>query len=113
MSGLIRGVPIIEPVDEPEYYGSTGDGNKPPQSAVIYLTRNRNGNLLAMQISAYLQSVGFALDTSKDSHEPLFFSQMKPIYDARFTGRGSQAVAVLISPTSGPEQLEVRIIHYE
>ena len=58
LSSLVRGVPLPAEGDAPEYYGSTGDGPKPPVSMVTLQVPPEQAAATLSRLQSYLQSRG-------------------------------------------------------
>lgn len=58
LSSLVRGVPLPADGDAPQYYGSTGDGPKPPVSMVTLQVPPDQASATLVRLQAYLQTKG-------------------------------------------------------
>jgi hypothetical protein len=59
VSSVIRNAPRVMPVDEPTFFASAGDGPKPPQDEITYMSRAAPSEVIATT-AHYLSSVGFS-----------------------------------------------------
>jgi hypothetical protein len=58
VSSVIRNVPRVMPVNEPTFFASAGDGPKPPQDEIAYISGAAPSEVVATTVH-YLSSVGF------------------------------------------------------
>lgn len=68
LSSLVRGVPLPADGDAPQYYGSTGDGPKPPVSMVTLQVPPDQASATLARLQAYLQTKGLQ-STGPFKHE--------------------------------------------
>ena len=114
LSPVIRNLPVIAPQNAPAYFGSTGDGPKPPQSSVSYPTREKNVQELVANISNYLHQQQFALDTSEDTAPVADESDKKVLYQAGFIkAGGNESVLFQIRSLPDKDDLEISVTHFE
>jgi hypothetical protein len=114
ISSMIRGVPLIAPVNPPEYFGSVGDGNKPPQSEVSYETDEPKASTIWVATERYLNQHGFwsREPASSPPHPELSFEE-RVVQEGEFTSKAGELIVVMLTQTAGQNRYKVRISHFD
>ncbi|RJF97321.1 hypothetical protein [Noviherbaspirillum saxi] len=110
LSSVIRNVPVLDVIGTPQYFSSTGDGPKPPESTIWYTTSEKSEQSLAIKINAYLREQGFAPYTSQTLNVPI--GDKKTVYQATFINRDRESLEFIISSLPMSNNLEVSVTHF-
>lgn len=115
ISSMIRGAPLIAPVNEPAYFGSVGDGNKPSQSEVSYETDEPNASTIWVATERYLNQHGFG--SPDPAALPLKHPELSPeeqvVQEGEFTSKSGELVVVVLTQAAGRNRYKVRISHFD
>lgn len=111
ISELIRGAPVIAPAAEPAYFGSVGDGGKPPLSEVSYETGEKSAERLWSALELHLAERGFG--RLVDAAPAQLADGEERVREAEFAAASGEQVAVLLSWMAGAKRYKVRITHFE
>jgi hypothetical protein len=114
ISSLIRNTPIIENIGRPVYYGSVGDGSKPPQSKVTYETKSISTQDIENKIEFFLNSNGFKNDNQKKTPWNLFDPEEKKLLRQHdYKSVSDESASLLIYEAIKTKNLQIEITHYE
>ena len=115
ISSVLRGVPLIAPVNEPEYFGSVGGGNKPSQSEVSYETDEPNASTIWVATERYFNQHGFGTPdpTVSPITHPELESDDRVIQQGQFTSKAGELIVVVLTQSDGQNRFRVRISHFD
>ena len=115
ISNVVRGVPLVAPVHEPEYFGSVGDGNKPPQSKVVYETYETNASKIWIASEGYFNQNGFEASNPMPLHatHPQYLPNERVIQQGQFTSKSGELIVVMLTQSAGESRFKIRISHFD
>ncbi len=115
ISSLVRGAPLIAPVNDPEYFGTVGDGSKSPQSGVSYETDEPDAQTIWVATERYLNQHGFGSpDTiSSPPTHPELFPEERLVQEGEFTSKSGELIVVVLTQAAGRNRYKVRISHFD
>jgi hypothetical protein len=115
ISGMVRGAPLIAPVGAPAYFGSVGDGNKPPQSEVSYETDEPNASAIWLTTERYLNQHGFDSrdPAASPPKHPEFSPEERVVQQGEFTSKSGELIVVVLTQTAERNRYKVRISHFD
>ena len=114
ISSLVRGAPMVEPAQEPVYFGSVGDGNKPPQSEVSYETRATDPLQAWSATDKYRNERGFSVPAGAAAGAPADFpSDERVVKSAEFRSPSGELVEVALTQAADSKRYRLRISHFD
>jgi hypothetical protein len=111
ISELIRDAPVVAPAADPAYFGSVGDGGKPPLSEVSYETGEKSAQRLWSAIELHLEKRGFG--RLADAAPAQLADGEQRVREAEYAAASGEQVAVLLSWMAEAKRYKVRITHFE
>lgn len=113
ISSLVRGAPLVEPAGEPAYFGSVGDGNKPPQSEVSYETLAADPRRVWSTLEKYLDGRGFAAQAPQAGAPVDSSPNQRVLKSGEFRSASGEMVEVVLTQAVDSGRRSLRISHFD
>ncbi len=116
ISSLVRHAPLVGALGKAEYFGTVGDGNKPPHGLVSYDVEFASIGPATHAFDAYLLGKGYSRTADDETPGPSY-GMGRRVRHARYTASSGQVVYVEVVQASSTEQGPVRyratMAHYD
>ncbi len=116
ISSLVRHAPLVGALGKAEYFGTVGDGNKPPHDLMSYDVEFASIGPATHAFDAYLLGKGYSRTADDETPGPSY-GMGRRVRHARYTASSGQVVYVEVVQASSAEQGPVRyratMAHYD
>ncbi len=115
ISKIVRGAPLVRPASEPLYFGSVGDGNKPPQTEVSYESEAPNALEVWAPTERYLNQHDFRSrgSSAQLSSQREFLVNEHVVQQGEFISASGELIVVLLTQEAEGQRYRMRISHFE
>lgn len=116
ISSLVRNAPISGAIAQPEYFGSVGDGNKPPQSEMSFIENEQNAKKSIDALTNYLHQKSFQqrpITTNKEKFATSLIPEGEHLYSyTEYVSSSGEVALLTMTKVEAGNHYRVTITHY-
>ena len=116
ISSLIRNAPATGTMTEPAYFGSVGDGNKPPQSEMTFETRAQDLTQATAAITSYLRQKDFhqrSTDAENAAAASFVPEGERLVQYAQYASSAGEVAVLAVTQAIATGLCKVTLTHYD
>jgi hypothetical protein len=114
ISSLVRNAPTTDALGEPDYFGSVGDGNKPPQSELSYATAADRLEPAGQALQAYLLGRGFQPRTAPARPADSALAQGEQlIRQSEYASASGEIATLVLAADASAHAFRITLTHYD